>query len=60
MSAIVIGRVKGGSSGKSFEVKWDQGDRNVYVVIGGGTTKIGQASSASEAMTKAEAWLYNK
>jgi hypothetical protein len=59
MSAIVIGRVKGGSSGKSFEVKWDQGDRNVYVSWAG-WTKIGQASSASEAMIKAEAWLYNK
>ena len=58
MAATVIGRVKSGS-GKSFEVKWDQSDRNVYVSWAG-WTKVGQASSSGEAMTKAEAWLYNK
>ncbi|HPS30949.1 MAG TPA: hypothetical protein PLZ43_11885 [bacterium] len=58
MSATVIGKVKAGS-GKTFEVKWDQGDKNIYVAWAG-WTKIGQAGSASEAMVKAEAWLYNK
>lgn len=59
MSAMVIGKVKAAGSGKTYEVKWDQGDKNVYVSYAG-WTKAGQASSASEAMLKAEAWLYNK
>ncbi len=58
MSAIVIGEVKSGS-GKTYEVKWDQISNDVYVSWGG-WTHIGEAHSASEAMTKAEAWLYNK
>jgi len=58
MAAIVIGRVKSGK-GKSYEVKWNQSDRNVYVSWGG-WSKVGKASSANEAMNKAEAWLYNK
>ena len=58
MAATIIGRVKSGS-GKSYQVKWDQNDKNVYVSYAG-WTKIGQASSANEAMNKAEAWLYNK
>lgn len=59
MSATVIGKVTSGKSRKSCEVKWDQASRDVYVSWAG-WTKIGQASSASEAMTKAEAWLFNK
>ena len=58
MAASVIGSVKSGS-GKSFEVKWDESDRNVYVSWGG-WTKVGTTSSAGDAMRKAEAWLYNK
>ena len=58
MAATVIGRVKSGK-GKSYEVKWNQSDRNVYVSWGG-WTKVGQSSSARDAMIKAEAWLYNK
>jgi hypothetical protein len=58
MATTVIGRVKSGG-GKSYEVKWDQGDKNVYVAWGG-WSKVGKAYSANEAMTKAEAWLYNK
>ena len=58
MATVVIGKVKSGSK-KAFEVKWNQSDKNVYVSWGG-WTKVGQASSANEAMTKAEAWLYNK
>ena len=58
MGATVIGRVKAGS-GKTYEVKWNQSDKAVYVSWGG-WTKVGKASSANEAMNKAEAWLYNK
>jgi len=58
MSASVIGRVKSGK-GASYEVKWDQSNRDVYVSYAG-WTGIGKASSANEAMNKAEAWLYDK
>ena len=58
-----IGKVKSGS-GKSYDVKWDGSDRSVYVSpsgnLWGDSTKVGQASSAGEAMRKAEAALYNK
>lgn len=56
--ASIIGKVKSGK-GKTYEVKWDQSNKSVYVSWGG-WTNIGSASSASEAMNKAEAWLYNK
>ncbi|MHA1831079.1 MAG: hypothetical protein ACTSWR_06065 [Candidatus Helarchaeota archaeon] len=58
MSTQVIGKVKSGS-GKSCEVKWDQTSKDVYVSHYGWKF-VGKASSANEAMTKAEAWLYNK
>jgi hypothetical protein len=58
MGATVLGWVKAGS-GKSYEVKWDHSSREVYVSWGGWTS-VGKASSANEAMNKAEAWLYNK
>jgi hypothetical protein len=58
MSAIVIGTVKSGN-GKTYEVKWDQMSKDVYVSWGG-WAHVGKASSASEAMNKAEAWLYDK
>ncbi|SLM28723.1 conserved hypothetical protein [Desulfamplus magnetovallimortis] len=58
MAATVIGRVKAGS-GKSYEVKWDQSNRDIYVSYAG-WSHVGKASSASEAMNKAEAYLYNK
>jgi len=58
MAATIIGRVKSGS-GKTYEVKWDSSSKDVYVSWGG-WSHIGKASSASEAMHKAEAWLYNK
>ena len=58
MSAEVIGKVKS-SSDKTYEVKWDHRSRDVYISWGG-WSKIGQASSAQEAMHIAEAWLYNK
>jgi hypothetical protein len=59
MSAILIGKVKGGQSGKSYDVKWDQHSKDIYVSIYG-WKHAGKASSASEAMVKAEAWLYTK
>ncbi len=59
MSASVIGKVKASRSGKSHDVKWDPSSKEVYVVYGVATS-IGKASSASEAMTKSEAWLHDK
>ncbi len=58
MAASVIGRVKSGS-GKTYEVKWDQSSRDVYVAYAG-WSHVGKASSTNEAMNKAEAYLYNK
>ena len=58
MSAQLIGRVKSPKF-KSYEVKWNPHDRNVYVSYAG-WTKVGQANSASQAMRMAEAWLYDK
>ncbi len=58
MAAEVIGRVKSGK-GKSYEVKWNHVNREVYVAYAGWTA-CGKASSAGEAMRKAEAFLYNK
>jgi len=58
MSAQIIGRVKSGS-GKSYEVKWDSASKEAYVSYAGWTS-LGKAYSASEAMNKAEAFLYNK
>ena len=51
----VIGRVKSGS-GKSIEVKWSGSIKEVYVGYAG-WIYVGHASSATEAMRKAEAWL---
>lgn len=58
MSAKIIGSVKS-ESGKSFEVKWDESGKEIYVSYAG-WSKVGSASSAGDAMRKAEAWLYNK
>ena len=59
MSSQSIGRVKSGKTKKSYEVFWNSADRNVYVGYAG-KTSVGKASSASEAMNKAEAFLCNK
>ena len=59
MASTKLGSIKGGKTGRSFDVYWDQSDKTVYVDWGG-KTNIGTASSAREAMTKAEAWLYAK
>jgi hypothetical protein len=58
MSASVIGDVRSGS-GKSYEVKWDELSKDIYVSWAG-WSHVGRASSAREAMTKAEAWLHDK
>lgn len=58
MGVEKIGRVKSAKF-KEYEVFWNPSDRNVYVGWAG-KTKIGQASSAPQAMRMAEAWLYNK
>ncbi len=58
MSASVIGQVRSGS-GKTYDVKWDEPSKDVYVSWAG-WSNVGKASSAHEAMVKAEAWLYNK
>lgn len=58
MSANVIGRVKSGA-GKSFEVKWDSSSGEVYVSYAGWSF-CGKASSAGDAMRRAEAYLYDK
>jgi len=59
MSAEKIGSVKSGKSRKSFDVKWDQSSRDAYVSWAGWTS-VGKASSAGDAMNKAEAYLYSK
>jgi len=58
MAATIIGSIKSGS-GKSYEVKWDSASKEVYVSYAGWAS-CGKASSASEAMNKAEAYVYNK
>lgn len=58
MAATVIGRVKA-ESGKSYEVKWDNSSKEAYVSYAG-WSRLGKASSAADAMRKAEAYLYNK
>ena len=58
MASTIIGKVKSGG-GKSYEVKWDQSNKDVYVSYAG-WSYVGKASSANEAMNKAEAYLYNK
>lgn len=58
MSAQVIGRVKSGK-GKEYEVKWDSLSKDAYVSYAGWSS-LGKATSAADAMNKAEAYLYNK
>ncbi len=58
MAEIKLGRVKSGS-GKTFVVKWNPSSKDVYV-DNYGWTHVGKANSAGEAMTRAEAWAYNK
>lgn len=59
MAAEIIGNVISGRLRKTYQVKWDQYSRQVYINYAG-WTNVGSASSAREAMNKAEAWLYDK
>lgn len=58
MGAQVIGTVRSGS-GKTYEVKWDPMSKMAYVSYAGWAS-CGTASSASDAMRRAEAFLYDK
>jgi hypothetical protein len=58
MSSLIIGKVKS-PSGKNYEVKWNPNSKEVYISYAG-WKYIGHASSSSEAMIKAEAWLFDK
>lgn len=58
MAASVIGRVRSGS-GKSYDVKWDATSHDTYVSYAGWTS-VGKASSAGDAMRRAEAFLASK
>jgi hypothetical protein len=58
MGAPTIGHVKSGK-GSTYKVAWDEHSHEVYVDWAG-WTYVGKAYSAREAMTKAEAWLYDK
>ena len=59
MGAEVIGKVKSGKN-QSYDVKWDKSSGEVYVSYAGTSKVDGKASSAGQAMDKAEAWLHNK
>jgi hypothetical protein len=54
-----LGYVKSGKERKSCEVHWDKDSKEVYVDFGG-RQYVGHASTAGEAMDKAEAFLHNK
>ncbi|MEN6320825.1 MAG: hypothetical protein ABFD82_18985 [Syntrophaceae bacterium] len=51
MAASVIGRVTSGKERKSYEVKWDQSNQDVYVSYAG-WSHVGKSSNASDAMKK--------
>ena len=53
-----LGTVKT-ARGNLYTVRWDPHSREVYVSYAGGTY-VGKAGTAAEAMSRAEAWLYNK
>ena len=53
-----LGSVKSGK-GSRYAVWWDKTTGEIYVEWAG-RTYIGKADNAPDAMTKAEAWLYNK
>lgn len=59
MAAEKLGSVISGKTKQTCTVYWDSYSKEVFVGWAG-QTKIGTASSAREAMNKAEAWLYNK
>lgn len=58
MSSQEIGKVKSGK-GNTYYVKWDSSSHDVYVSYAGWAS-CGKASSAGDAMNRAEAYLYDK
>lgn len=58
MSAQEIGSVKSGK-GKTYYVKWDSSSHDVYVSYAG-WSGCGKASSAGDAMRRAEAYVHDK
>lgn len=58
MSAQEIGTVRSGS-GKTYYVKWDTMSHDVYVSYAGWSS-CGKASSAGDAMRRAEAYVHDK
>lgn len=59
MSAKEIGSVTSGKTKNTYKVKWDSSSHEVYVSYAGGSG-CGKASSAGDAMHRAEAYLYDK
>lgn len=59
MALTDIGKVRGGKSGKNYSVYWDSSSKDIYVGYAG-RSHAGNASSAQDAMHKAEAWVYDK
>ena len=58
MSAKEIGTVKS-TKGKTYYVKWDSSSHDVYVSYAG-WSGCGSASSAGDAMNRAEAYVHDK
>lgn len=58
-----IGKVYGGKTGKAFPVGYDPSTKAVYILTSGMFgmwINIGKASSAQEAMRKADAHVWNQ
>jgi len=58
MSAQNIGTIKSGKN-KTYQVKWDSISHEVYVSYAGWTC-CGKATTAGDAMRRAEAFVYDK
>lgn len=58
MAAKEIGAVKSGKN-NTYYVKWDSSSCEVYVSYAGWSS-CGKASSAGDAMRRAEAYVYDK
>jgi hypothetical protein len=58
MGDKAIGRIKA-RDGKTYDVMWEPPGGEVYVSYAG-VTRVGTASTATEAVRKAEAWLETK
>lgn len=56
MAAQQLGYARAGKTGRQYPVKWDSQTKETYV----NGRSVGRASSASEAMNRAEAYLRDK